>query len=151
MSVALAVVLVAGVAAEEKRVAMKERASGTFEVKVAPIAQEGRFPRLSLDKTFSGDLVGTSAGEMMSVDGTVKGSGAYVAVERVTGTLQGRKGSFSLIHNGTMRKGGDFRLEIKIVPDSGTEQLKGITGTMQIVIEGGKHLYHFDYTIEPES
>jgi uncharacterized protein DUF3224 len=151
MGVALAVALVAGVAAEEKRTAMKERASGTFEVKVEPIAQEGRFPRLTLDKTFSGDLEATSTGEMMSVEGAVKGSGAYVAIERVTGTLSGRKGSFSLIHSGTMRKGGDFRLEIKVVPDSGTEQLQGLTGTMQIVIEGGKHLYHFDYAIEPES
>jgi hypothetical protein len=139
------------VAAEEKRTTMNERASGTFEVKVEPIAQESRFPRLALEKRFSGDLEGTSDGEMMSVDSTVEGSGAYVAIERVTGTLRGRKGSFSLIHNGTMRKGGDFRLEIKVVPDSGTEQLKGLTGTMQIVIEGGKHSYHFDYSIQPES
>lgn len=152
ISAALAAgLLVAAVAAEEKRASMNERASGTFEVKLEPIAQESRFPRLALEKRFSGELEGTSEGEMMSVDSTVEGSGAYVAIERVTGTLRGRKGTFSLVHNGTMRKGGDFRLEIKVVPDSGTEQLKGLAGTMQIVIEGGKHLYHFDYSIQPES
>jgi hypothetical protein len=142
--------MAATAAAEEKRTSMNERASGTFEVKVAPVAEEGRFPRMTLDKRFSGELEGTSSGEMMSVEGTVEGSAAYVAIERVTGTLRGRKGSFALVHNGTMRKGGDFRLEIKVVPDSGTGELKGLTGTMKIIIEGGKHSYQFDYTIEPE-
>jgi hypothetical protein len=138
----------AAMTTEEKRTSMNERASGTFEVKVEPIAGESRFPRLALEKRFRGDLDGTSAGEMMSVDSTVEGSGAYVAIERVTGTLGGRQGSFSLIHNGTMRNGDDFRIDIKVVPDSGTEQLQGLTGTMQIVIEEGRHSYHFDYSIE---
>jgi len=110
---------------------------------------EGRpvFPRLRGEKRFHGDLDGTSQSEMMSVESPVKGSGAYVAIEHVSGSLQGRKGTFILIHNGTMRKGGDFRMDVKVVPDSGTEQLAGLTGTMEIVIEGGNHSYNFDYEL----
>jgi hypothetical protein len=131
---------------EEKGKTMSRRASGSFDVKVEPISNEG-FPRLSLTKEFKGDLEGTSKGEMMSVDGTVQGSGAYVAIERVTGTLHGRKGSFALVHNGTMRRGGEFNLNIRVVPDSGTEELTGITGTLEIVIEGREHFYKFDYEL----
>ena len=83
------------------------QAKGTFEVKTEPIADSGAFPRLALQKQFHGDLEGTSAGEMMSVMGAVEGSGAYVALERVTGTLAGRNGSFALVHSGTMRRGAD--------------------------------------------
>lgn len=138
---------------KEKGTSMTERASGTFEVKVEPIAEEASstgpaLPRYALQKQFSGDVEGTSQGQMMAFDAGVEGSGAYVAIERVTGSVRGRKGSFALMHNGTMRKGGDYRLEVKVIPDSGTEQLAGISGTMQIVIEGGKHIYHLDYSFE---
>ena len=125
---------------------MSNRATGTFEVKVTPV-DGGSFPRLALQKTFRGDLTGTSQGEMMTVDSTVEGSGAYVAIERITGTLAGRQGSFSVIHNGTMQRGGDFNMAIRVVPDSGTGELAGLTGTMQIIIADGKHSYVFDYSM----
>ena len=123
------------------------QAKGTFEVKTEPIADSGSFPRLALQKQFHGDLEGTSAGEMMSVMGAVEGSGAYVALERVTGTLAGRNGSFALVHSGTMRRGGEFDMIIRVVPDSGTEELTGIAGTLQILFEGKQHLYELDYTL----
>lgn len=121
------------------------RANGSFEVKLQPMSGDA-YPRLSLKKTFHGDLEGTSDGEMMSLT-SEEGSGAYVAIERVTGTLHGRKGSFALVHSGTMRRGGEFDMIIRVVPDSGTGELAGITGTLQIVIEGRAHSYHFDYAL----
>ena len=135
--------------AEEKGKPMSHRASGSFEVKLEPIPGEG-FPRLKMAKQFHGDLEGSSAGEMTSVEGTVEGSGAYVAIERVAGTLHGRKGSFALVHSGTMRRGGEFSMIIRIVPDSGTGELTGLTGTMEIVLDGRNHFYHLDYVL-PES
>jgi hypothetical protein len=133
-------------APQEKGKLMPQRASGSFEVKLEPMPGDA-FPRLKLAKELHGDLEGTSAGEMMSVEGTVEGSGAYVAIERVTGSLHGRKGSFALIHNGTMQRGGDFDMKIRVVPDSGTGELAGLSGTLQIVLEGRNHFYHFDYTL----
>ena len=132
--------------AEEKGKSMSQRASGSFEVKLEPLAADA-FPRLSLKKQFQGELEGSSVGEMMSVEGAAEGSGAYVAIERITGSLKGRKGSFALVHNGTMRRGGDFDMMIRVVPDSGTGELAGLTGTMEIVIEGRDHFYHFDYVL----
>jgi hypothetical protein len=132
--------------AEEKGRPMSQRANGSFEVKMEPLTAEA-FPRLKLKKMFRGDLEGTSEGEMMSVQGAVEGSGAYVAIERVTGSLGGRKGTFALVHNGTMRRGGEFNLTIRVVPDSGTGELAGLTGTMEIAIEGGDHSYKFEYTL----
>jgi hypothetical protein len=127
-------------------------ASGTFEVKMTPLPADEKVPgvkvqRLSAEKQFKGDLQGTSRGEMMAPESAVEGSGAYVAVEKVTGTLAGRSGSFLLVHQGTMRKGAGFDLSIKVVPDSATDQLAGLSGTMKIVIEGGTHSYEFDYTL----
>ena len=84
---------------------------------------------------------------MMSVMGTVEGSGAGVAIERFSGSLHGRKGSFALVHSSTMRRGGEFNMIIRVVPDSGTDQLAGLTGTMEIVIEGKKHSYNFDFDV----
>jgi len=132
--------------AEEKGKPMSQRASGSFEVRLEPMASEA-FPRLSAKKQFRGDLEGTSTGEMMSVEGTVEGSGAYAAIERVTGTLGGRKGSFALVHSGTMRRGGEFSMIIRVVPDSGTGELTGISGSMEIVIEGRDHFYKLDYVL----
>ena len=127
------------------------RATGTFEVKLNPLApyetaEAALLGRLSIDKQFHGDLEGTSRGEMLTAGSSVKGSAGYVAIEHVTGTLQGRSGRFSLQHFGTMTRGAPH-LVISIVPDSGTGQLEGIAGTMQIDISGGKHSYTLEYTL----
>jgi hypothetical protein len=127
-------------------------ATGPFEVKVVPQkpdnppAEAANIGRMSLDKQFHGELEATSKGEMLGVMSEVKGSGGYVAMERVTGTIGGRSGGFALQHFGTMQ-GGSQHLNIAVVPDSGTGDLAGITGTMKIRIEGGKHFYDFDYTL----
>lgn len=127
------------------------QATGTFEVKVVPLAPDegtdtGGFGRLSIDKTFSGGLDATSKGQMLGAFTAVEGSGGYVAMERVTGTLNGKKGSFILQHNGSMQ-GNVATMVVTVVPDSGTEELTGLAGTMQIIIEGKKHSYVFDYTL----
>ena len=106
--------------------------------------------RIAIDKQFRGDIEGTSKGEMMTAATDVKGSAGYVAVERITGKLKGRNGAFTLLHLATMRRGGDFNMTLTVVPDSGTDQLAGLTGKMKIIIEGGKHSYEFDYTL-PEA
>lgn len=126
-------------------------AAGPFDVKVTPDpfadkSADSTLARMLIDKQFHGDLEGTSKGEMLSVSTSVKGSGVYVAVERVTGTLQGRKGSFALHHTGIMARGTP-ELKITVVPDSGTDQLEGITGSMSIKIDNGKHSYEFDYSL----
>ena len=129
------------------------RAAGTFEVKLAPqsLADAQADPllgRLAIDKQFSGDLQGTSKGEMLSARTAIDNSAGYVAIERVTGTLGGKKGSFVLQHSGTMTR-GEQRLEITVVPDSGTGELVGVTGTMSIKIDGKKHSYELTYSIRP--
>ena len=129
---------------------MANRASGTFEVKVIPQPAEDRvgdpgMSRLSLDKQFQGDLKGTSKGQMLAIGTAVEGSAGYVAIERVTGTLHDRSGTFALQHSGTMTRGAP-QLIISVVPDSGTNELVGIAGKMTINIVEGKHLYEFDYT-----
>ena len=132
----------------QKETAVTGHATGTFEVKVMPQPVEDKdlgIGRMSLDKQFHGDLEGVSKGEMLSASGNVKGSAGYVAIERVSGTLQGRQGSFVLQHNGIMNRGTP-QLNISVVPDSGTDQLAGLTGMMTIKIEEGKHSYEFDYT-----
>ncbi len=128
------------------------RASGTFEVKLSPLtlnnsAADSSLGRMDIDKQFLGDLAATSRGEMLSAGTAVKGSAGYVALERVSGTLENRAGSFVLQHTGTMNR-GEPRLEITVVPDSGTDQLKGLSGTMMITIVGGIHTYEFDYRLE---
>ncbi len=131
---------------------MTSRAAGTFEVKVKPLPSDEKVQgltvgRMSLDKQFKGDLEGTSRGEMTTAGTAVEGSAGYVAIERVSGTLRGRSGSFVLLHQGTMKSGGDFKLTIVVVPDSGTEGLTGLAGSMAILIADGKHSYEFDYTL----
>ena len=132
---------------------MSQHASGSFEVKLAPqpLAHEqteSGLGRMSLDKQFHGDLEATSVGEMLTaMSGSVQGSGAYVAVERIAGSLRGRSGSFALHHTGVMNRGVP-QLTITVVPDSGTGELTGITGKLNIRIEpGGKHFYDFDYEL----
>ena len=120
---------------------------GEFDVKVTPVQDEDKtLVRMTLDKRYHGDLDGTAKGQMLSADANGKDSGVYVAIERVTGTLQGRSGSFLLNHTGIMTKGVPH-LSIAIVPDSGSGQLTGLSGTMDIKIEGGKHFYILDYTL----
>lgn len=130
---------------------MTKLAKGTFEVKVTPLAAEENvgdptIGRLSLDKTFSGDLAGTSKGQMLGIGTDVKGSGGYVAAERVNGTLDGKKGTFALQHTGTMQ-GEKYEILITVVPDSGTGKLTGITGKMKIIIENGNHFYELEYSL----
>ena len=102
--------------------------------------------RISVDKTFAGDLEARSRVEMLTAMTTVKGSAGYVAIERVTGTLHGRNGSFVFQHSGTMTRGAQ-QLTIAVVPDSGSGALAGISGTFTIEITGGRHFYTFDYDI----
>jgi Protein of unknown function (DUF3224) len=129
------------------------RATGTFEVKLNPLTlnnstADSSLGRLDIDKQFLGDLIATSRGEMLSAGTAVKGSAGYVAIERVSGTLQDRNGSFVLQHTGTMNR-GEPKLEIGVVPDSGTDQLLGLSGTMTINNTNGAHTYEFEYTLEP--
>ena len=129
---------------------MTLHASGTFDVKVVPQAPDdsagGPFGRLFLDKRFHGDLDGSSKGQMLAARTAVDGSAGYVALEHVSGTLMGRRGSFMLQHSGTMAKGTPT-LVVTVIPDSGTDELVGLAGTMTIVIAGGKHSYEFEYTL----
>ena len=129
------------------------KATGTFDVKITPqasdLAPEGpNLGRMSLDKQFQGDLVASAKGEMITAAGTaVKESAAYSAVERITGTLHGKQGSFALQHTGIMNRGTPT-LTVTVVPDSGTAALAGLTGKMDIIIEGKLHKYVFDYEIQ---
>lgn len=135
----------------QKENAVSNHATGTFEVKVTPAEDADAEPglgRFLLSKQFHGDIEGTSKGQMLGASTSVKGSAGYVAIERVTGTLAGRKGSFMLQHVGTMNKGTP-QMNVSVVPDSGTDELVGLSGTMTIKIENGKHFYEFNYTIEP--
>lgn len=127
------------------------RASGAFEVKLtpqpaAPGIEAANLGRMTIDKRFSGDLEAHSLGEMLSAMGNVQGSAGYVAIERVTGTLHGKQGSFVLQHTGTMDRGAPS-LSVHVVPDSGTGALTGLSGSMQIQIEQGNHFYTFDYSL----
>jgi hypothetical protein len=124
---------------------------GSFDVKLLPqdlsfTHEHSGLARLSIDKTFNGDLDATSHGEMLSAGTGVKGSAGYVAMERVTGTLLGKRGSFVLQHSATMNRGVPH-LTIEVVPDSGTEELTGIAGTMTIDIVDKQHFYGFEFSI----
>jgi len=127
------------------------QANGTFDVKLEPQhpsdqAQAAKLGRMTIDKQFSGDLEAGSTGEMLAAMTGVEGSAGYVALERVTGTLHGRRGSFFLQHNGIMARGIQ-QLEIAVVPDSGTEELATLAGKMMILVEDGEHRYEFTYTL----
>lgn len=130
---------------------MSLRATGPFDVKVNPQPAYNTDPasllgRMSLDKQFHGDLEATSKGEMLTAMSAVKGSAGYVAIERVTGTLKGRNGSFALQHSGTMARGAQ-QLVITVVPDSGDGDLQGLEGKMSIEIADGKHSYVLEYLL----
>jgi hypothetical protein len=129
---------------------MATHARGTFEVKLTPQPPEGdsNVGRMVLDKQFQGDLEASSRGQMLAFMSSVKGSAGYVAIERVVGTLHGRSGSFVLQHSGTMTRGVPG-LSVTVVPDSGTDDLAGLTGRMTIQVDAGAHSYEFEYTLEP--
>jgi Protein of unknown function (DUF3224) len=134
----------------QKRTPMAH-ASGTFEVKLVPQPPEDKaegstLARMSIDKQFHGDLDATSKGQMLTAGTDVKGSAGYVAIERITGTLEGRSGSFVFQHSGTLTRGAPQQ-SITVVPDSGTGQLVGLAGQMTINIAEGKHSYEFEYTL----
>lgn len=130
---------------------MTQHATGTFKVDIVPltvtesVADDLR-ARMSINKTFSGDLEARSVGEMLTAGTPTKGSAAYVAIERVSGTLHGRTGAFSLQHTGVMNRGTPS-LHVAIVPDSGSGELEGIAGTLAIIIADGKHSYDLAYTL----
>ena len=130
---------------------MMTRASGTFDVKLNPLtlhdnAEGAPLGRMSINKQFHGDLEATSKGEMLTAGTDVKVSAGYVAIERVSGTLHGRSGTFILQHTGTMTRGVG-QLTVTVVPESGTGELVGLTGNMTISIIDKKHLYDFEYTL----
>jgi hypothetical protein len=126
------------------------RALGTFEVKLTPQAGEpSAVPaRFVIDKRYHGELEGTGQGQMLAASTVVDGSAGYVAIERVTGTIAGRTGTFVLQHSGTMDRGAPD-LVIKVIPDSGTAGLTGLRGRMDIRIDAGKHVYDFEFTLPP--
>jgi hypothetical protein len=133
---------------------MAAHAQGSFDVKVTPQPPEDKsegltLGRMLLDKQFHGDLEAIGHGQMLTGMTAVQGSGAYVAIERVTGTLNGRRGSFILHHLGIMTRGAP-QLNVTVVPDSGNGELVGLAGTMTIIIADGKHTYDFAYSL-PEA
>lgn len=126
-------------------------ASGNFEVTLTPVPLQHAqadvsLARRAIAKQFHGDLQAQSHGEMLSAMGSEKGSAGYVAIEQVSGTLHGRSGSFVLQHSGVMTRGAP-QLSVSVVPDSGTGELAGLSGQMQIQISEGRHSYTFDYVI----
>jgi hypothetical protein len=130
-------------------------AKGEFVVTLLPLDVEGlaesaihgsKLGRMSINKTISGGLVGTTVGQMLSAMTDVKGSAGYVALEQVAGELDGKKGSFVLQHTGTMNRGTPT-LSVTVVPDSGTGELLGLSGAFAITIADGKHSYEFTYTL----
>ena len=126
--------------------------SGSFEVALNPLETYAagnngvNLGRMSIDKTFSGELSAQSKGEMLTASSAVPGSAGYVAIEQVIGDLSGRKGSFVLQHYGRMDKDKNYPL-LEVVPGSGTGELKGMKGNMNIRIENTHHFYDLDYEI----
>ncbi len=126
--------------------------TGKFDLSLTPLetyttGTDGmQLGRMGIDKTFDGSLSAVSKGEMLNALSPVEGSAGYVAVEQVTGDLEGKKGSFVLQHYGTMSREGQ-QLILEVVPNSGSGELEGLSGTMKIRIEDGQHYYDFDYQL----
>jgi hypothetical protein len=112
----------------------------------APAIEAAKLGRMAIDEQFNGDLVAASLGEMLAIRTATQSSAGYVAIERVTGSLHGRTGSFVMQHSGTMNRGGSS-LTVTVVPDSGTDELTGLRGSMTIEIDHGKHNYTMDYVL----
>ena len=129
------------------------QANGTFEVQIAPQAQDeaegSTLGRMALDKQFQGDLTATGTGTMLTA-GTAAGSAVYVAIERVSGTLHGRSGTFVLVHNGSMTSQSQ-QLTVTVAPDSGTGELAGLAGELAISIVDGQHMYSLTYSLVAEA
>ncbi len=130
---------------------MAQTARGEFVVSLNPLEFEGAGPesklgRMSIDKEISGDLTATTTGQMLTAMTGTDGSAGYVAIERVTGVLDGKRGTFVLQHTGTMNRGAQS-LSVTVVPDSGTGELVGLEGEFKIIIEEGKHSYEFTYRL----
>lgn len=130
---------------------MTHTARGSFSVRMTPQPMEEQatgslLGRRALDKQYEGDLVASGRGEMLAAGTAVAGSAGYVALELVEGTLQGRRGSFVLQHSGTMNRGAPT-LSISVVPDSGTDDLSGLSGSLAITIADGAHRYELTYTL----
>ena len=125
------------------------QATGTFEIALTPTnhAPDASLGSLAMDKTYHGGLEAAAKGEMLSAGNPASGNAGYVAIERITGTLEGKAGSFALIHLGTMTAGNAPSMNVLISPGSGTGALEGISGTMTIVREGGKHSYVLEYAL----
>jgi hypothetical protein len=155
LALSLVLVLATGSTPVQKETTMTKHAAGPFDVKVTSLplsgpSEEATLGRMSIEKQFHGDLEATGSGQMLTASTEVQGSGVYVAVERVSGKLHGRTGTFALYHRGVMER-GEPHLEVTVVPDSGTGELVGLAGTLQIlIVEGGKHSYDFEYTL-PEA
>ena len=134
---------------------MTHTAHGTFDVKITPMPPEENvgdagIGRLALHKQFRGDLDAIASIWPLPMGTEVKGSAGYVAMDRVSGALHGRSGSFGLQHSGTMDRGA-AQLRIAVVPDSGTGELTGISGVLAIDIRDGQHFYTFDYQLPDPS
>ncbi|WEK32923.1 MAG: DUF3224 domain-containing protein [Candidatus Pseudomonas phytovorans] len=134
---------------------MHYTAIGPFDITLNPeplssVAEQPGLRRLALDKQFQGDLEATSQVEMLSFRSSVQNSAGYVAMEVVHGTLHGRSGSFVLQHSSSMNRGTPFQ-SITVVPDSGTDALSGLTGSMVITITDGQHSYKFEYALPDQS
>lgn len=134
-----------------KEKTLSAHAIGPFDVKISPLAlseqsADPKLGRMAIEKQYHGDLEATAKGEMLTGQSEMKDSGVYVAVERVTGTLKGKRGSFAMYHTGVMNRGKP-ELKITVVPGSGTNELQGLTGTMNIKIDNGKHSYDFEYSL----
>jgi hypothetical protein len=152
VAIATAAIAQSNPASPQKRtMPAMQTAEGTFEVKTAPLAVNDAtagttIARYTLEKQYHGGLEATAKGEMMGVGSPASGTAGYVAMEQITGTLSGRKGSFALQHSSTM-EAGKFEMNIRVVPGSGTEELAGIAGALTIAIANGKHAYRLEYTL----
>jgi hypothetical protein len=135
----------------QKGALVTKQAKGPFDVNLVPQgtpdqSEGSTLARMSIDKQYHGDLEATAKGEMLTAVTDVKGSAGYVAIERVTGKLGGRTGSFVLQHSSTLTRGAPLQ-NVTVVPDSGTGELVGLTGKIIVIIEDGKHFYQFDYSL----
>jgi len=127
------------------------QAKGSFEVSITPEPGASEAEGVTLGvmgivKQFHGAIEASSVGRMLAARTAEPSSAGYVAIERVTGSLEGKRGSFVLQHSGKMDRGVSS-LHIEVVPDSATGELAGLRGSMTIEIVDGKHSYEFDYEL----